>query len=190
MFEKKKVAFKNKQIFGNFKNNINACFCKVTKMMLSEKINVDGTINITKAADMALEELWSYVYYLYFYNKDHLSVFKSMIDPDTGKATAIRFYESVIAFTNIRNSQTSATPAKPFNSVLLSEFINKVLAEYNIKVINPVFDYLHRIMERKITFSGLTLRTGDNKGNVSLLTKADNVKNADIKITLNHEKNT
>jgi len=184
MYEKKKVAFTNKKVFGNrFKNNISLCFCKVTKMMFQEKINVNGTINIEMTNDLLLEELWSYIYYLYFYNKGSIDLFKSMMDKKTRKATAIKFYETVIAYTDIRNSETSTKPAKPFDNTILIEFINKVLAEYKDDLINPVFDYLFKIMQREVNLTGITVRTGD-KGNVSVMTKPDNVKNSNIKITL------
>jgi hypothetical protein len=196
MFEKQRVAFSRKEIFGvKFKPAINPSFCTVSRMVFAGHINTDGTIDIDKAVSLTKEELWAYVYYLYFYNHTNVPIFQAMKNPENGKASALNFYEAVISMVD-REEETNDQPAKPFDTTTLIIFINNVIEEFGKQLVNPIFDYLHVILERNIVtrLSGITLVTGDNKetgesNKIKIVTNAKNVANANVKVSFTVDKN-
>ncbi len=189
MYEKSRVAFTRKEIFGNkFKPNINACFCTVSKMLFADMINTDGTIDINKSVNFKKEELWSYIYYLYFYNNTNVNVFKSMKNKDNGKASAVHFYDTVISM--VAEAEDDETkPPKPFDTTTLIIFINNVIEEFGRELVNPIFDYLGIILKKNVLsrISAITLKTvnvGTNSGKIKIVTDEKNVANANVKVTL------
>jgi len=188
MYEKSRVAFTRKEIFGNkFKPTITTCFCTVSKMLFADMINTDGTIDIDKAVSLKKEELWAYIYYLYYYNNTNVSVFKSMKNEDNGKASAAHFYDTVISITDEEDDETK--PAKPFDTTTLIIFINNVLEEFGHELINPIFDYLEVILKKNIIsrISGITIKTGNvstNSGKIKIVTDEKDIANANVKVTL------
>lgn len=194
MYEKSRVAFSRKEIFGNkFKPNINACFCTVSKMLFGDMINTDGTIDIDKSVNLSKEELWSYIYYLYFYNNTNVKVFKSMKNEDNGKASAAHFYDTVISM--VADAEDDETkPAKPFDTTTLIIFINNVLEEFGKELINPIFDYLGIILKKNIIsrISGISIKTGNessNSGKIKIVTDEKDVANANVKFSLSVDGN-
>ena len=193
MFEKQRVAFTRKEIFGNkFKPAINPCFCTVSRMLFAGKINNDGTIDIDKAVDLKKEELWSYVYYLFFYNHTNAPVSQSIKHAENGKASAVQFYEAIISLVD-RDEENDDTPAKPFDTTTLIIFINNVLEEFGKQLVNPIFDYLQVILNKNIMtrLSGITHITNGNanaNGNASshnkikIVTDEKDIANANVKV--------
>jgi hypothetical protein len=195
MFEKKRVAFSRKEIFGlKFKPTIDICFLAVAKMLFSERINIDGTIDINQSINLKKEELWSYVYYLYFYNHSNVEIFQSMKNKKDGKASAELFYSTVVSFTGSEaentytNVNVNSHPAKSFDNVTLIIFINNVIEDYGKVMVNPIFDYLSILMKKNVLtrLSGITIKTGDDNGNnsnkIKIVTNNANVANANVKI--------
>lgn len=201
MFEKQRIAFTRKEIFGNkFKPTINACFCTVSRMLFGDNINTDGTIDIDKAVNLTKEELWSYIYYLYFYNNTNVSIFKAMKNEENGKASAPNFYSTVISMVDDEDAEggnNAKKPAKPFDTTTLIIFINNVIEEFGRELVNPIFDYLNVIIKKNIItkLSGITIVTGNNAttGNankIKIVTDEKNVANANVKIRLTVDENS
>lgn len=186
MFDKKKISFKTKTVFGyNFKNSIDQCFCATSKMLFSGKINHDGTIDPSQADAFKKSELWSYIYYLYYYNNADIEEFSAMKSKEEDKADAVAFYNVVhtVAKSFTSNISKSALPASPIDSLSLINFINKVVVVNGENLVNPIFDYLKVITERKVldNFKGVKFIMGDKVQNAQVL-RGQAAKNADIKV--------
>lgn len=187
MFQKARVAFSNKTIFGNkFSPAIDSCFLAVSKMLYSDKINVDGTIDITKSAALTLKDLWSYIYYLYYYNHTNVKIFHSMSNPKNGKANAELFYSTVTTFLENVNAGNENSAAKPLDTTTLIIFINNVIEEYERQIVNPIFDYLSVLMKKNIMtkLSSLNIVTGQDQTGIKIVTDPTEVENANVKIRL------
>jgi hypothetical protein len=197
MFEKKRIAFSIKRIFGSkFKPSIDICFCTVSKMLFNGKINTDGTIDITQLANLKIDELWSYIYYLYFYNHTNVTVFKSMKNETNGKASAEQFYGTVISMAEVEveTLNINSQPAKAFDPTTLIIFINEVIEEFGKELINPVFDYLGILLKKNILtrLSGITIKTNETSNSVDnnkikIVTDNAGIKNANVKFSLSLE---
>jgi hypothetical protein len=195
MFEKKRIAFSRKEIFGiKFQPTIDKCFCTVSKMLFNSEINTDGTIDITQSVNLKKEELWSYIYYLYFYNHTNVVIFKSMKNKENGKASGEQFYAAVISMVEgeeeTTNTNVNTQPAKSFDTTTLIIFINNVIEEFGNELVNPIFDYLSLLLKKNILtrISGITIKTNnednnDNKGNIVIVTNKENVKKANVKVS-------
>ena len=112
---------------------------------------------------------------MYSYNNSDVPEFQIMKNPDTGKADAHLFYMAIV-----RDPTTSIVP---ISNMSLIAFINDVIRSNTELLVNPVFDYLQMLTQRKDIFSlnGIDIVTGKSKANV---VSGDAAKNANIKITI------
>lgn len=160
MFEKSKLSFRSKQIFeSNFRASINTCFNVVAKMLFDGIINVDGTIDMKHTGRLRKYQLWSYIYYLYYYNHSTLDIFANMLEKD--KANAYLFYEQVRLF--VDSPYVTAGTIKPLDVNSLIYFINKLIHTKGDSLTNPVIHFLQTLLSDKETISklkGLTVITG------------------------------
>ncbi len=186
MFIKKKIAFSDKKVFGyDFKTNIESCFCKTSKMLFSGKINHDGTIDEMRSDSFSKTELWSYIYYLYYYNNSDIEEFIAMKTKE--KADAVKFYNVVASVSNGQTIDININFIGPLTSKMLITFINRIITNYpNDELVNPMFDYLKILSQKHILtkLSGIKLITGKDKGEFEIV-EGDAVNNANIKISLN-----
>ena len=131
------ARFKSKEVFGA---RFNASKSKSQGHILNLLINrnIDGR-GYVKAG--TLEELWSYIYLLFKYNKDR-PVFSEMKGKQVkGRAIAKKFISVVLAYTH----------QDKINTNTLISFINKVIK--NTNPINPITAF----MEVKFTQTALKL---------------------------------
>jgi len=181
MFTKARLSFAHKLVFEkDFKPNIERAFCVVSRMMFEDRINIDGTINMEQAGYLKKWQLWSYIYYLYYYNNSSVEEFVTMKNPKNGKANAVLFYESVRKV--IQNQYIGQDEITPFDVNSLIYFINVVSQKYGEDMKNPVVDYLRKILRSKSAvdqISKFTLVTGTKEGQVQLVNKEEN---ANIKV--------
>ena len=190
MYEKSKLSFKNKAIFGyNFKNSIDECFCRVSKMLFSGKINPDGMISEERSDAFRKSELWSYIYYIYHYNNSDVDEFKAMKTKKTGLASAIMFYNVVNTVSERESYDLSSSfdEAKPFSTLTLIKFLNYIIIDNENELVNPIFDYLKVMMDKKIltNMEGIKLVTNKNGQNGKFdILMGNAVKNANVKIGL------
>ena len=190
MFEKKKLSFANKKIFGySFKNTLDNCFFRVSKMLFSGKIEPNGMIDKSQADAFKLSELWSYIYYLYYYNNSDIEEFKLMKTAKTGLADAVMFYNVVKTVVNREYYDliSSNDELHIFNPLSLIKFINYIIVAHKDELVNPVFDYLQILINDKIltNMNGIKLVTGKNSSSIfdivnSKNTKAHNAANIKI----------
>lgn len=188
MFKKQRVSFKKKEVFGHkFSPNIDTCFCSVSKMLFADNINVDGSIEIEKSTVLKKEHLWSYIYYLYHFNheNDKTPEFAMMTNTTNGKANATKFYDTVLLVVNNDEKYKSMKPVPPFDENTLIYFINIIIHKYASVLINPVIDYLNKILSKEIipTLGSLSIKTGETNGkNVTIVTQPDQIANANVKV--------
>jgi len=183
MYKKLKLSFKNKDVFDSkFKPNLDTCFCIVSKLLLSGVINPDGSIQMEKAVSLKKHELWSYIYYLFYYNNKTIPEFIKMKIVRTEKASAVLFYESVQDATNSKVNSRDTMPALDIN--VLVYFINKMIHQYEDNLINPVIDTLKQIIKKEIipNFGSFSIKTGNSGENVKILTNPEDIKNANVKV--------
>lgn len=175
MFEKQKISFKSKDIFDTkFTPNIDICFCIVSKLLFNNILNIDGSIDMEKAITLKKHELWSYIYYLYSFNNNTINEFIAMKTTRNNKANAELFYNSVL-----ETIGTSSTI--DINNLIY--FINVIIHKYQDNLINPVIDYLKKILTREIipSLGSISIKTGNSSQNVKILTNSA-VNNANVKV--------
>lgn len=198
VFKKRLTKFNDMRIFGKaFKTSITSAFNSVAVLLHHNKVNHDGTIDVQNVGMFSINELWYYIYYLYHYNNQNISEFAEMRDHN-GYARADLFYKSVYKTVKgkeyIPKENELLTPLSEMN---LIEFINDIIARYpsvetfpQTGLINPVFDYIKIIIEKKIEprLIGFKLKTGIDKNNnlkVEIIPKDNaNIEDAPIKVTV------
>lgn len=185
MFEKQKVAFNNKDIFGNkFSSNIESCFCSVSKMLFANIINIDGSIDVEKGPSLKKEQLWSYIYYLFYYNNKNEKTpeFVNMKTEKNGKANAVKFYDVVMIET--KSAKGQGRPIVLDQNTLIF-FINIIVHKYQRILVNPVIDYLNQILAKEIipSLGSLSIKTNSTPGkNVTIVTDPTKLSNANVKV--------
>lgn len=116
-----RVVFRNPHVFGEgFDTTFRTVIDVVGSMFASGKI--DMATGLVKMG--SLPELWSYVYYLYHYNKDRLDVFAAMKKGEF--ASAGRFYKAVQAATG--------TLGRPVKEKTLKAFINRLVGGGKVSI--------------------------------------------------------
>lgn len=174
MYTKQRISFNKKELFGNhFKPGINACFCHLSRLVFEGKIMSNGRIDLSNTKGLGKDDLWSYIYYLFFYNNTNIPVFTSMVNQNNGKASAPLFYQAVF--------QVENTPLNVDIPTLIM-FINDILDRYGDLLVNPIFDYLKVIEEKNIAskISGISV-VARNSG-FEIITDPEKIKNANVKV--------
>ena len=151
MYTKQRIAFSKKELFGNhFKPGMDSCFCRVSRLVFEGKIMSNGRIDISNIKGLGKDDLWSYIYYLFFYNNTNIPIFTSMVNQNNGKASAPLFYQAVF--------QVENTPLNADFPTLIV-FINDILDKYGEELVNPIFDYL-KVLRPDIDVNSLLNRSG------------------------------
>jgi hypothetical protein len=143
-FSKESISFKTVHIFGTFKAGIKPCFCEVSRMLFDQVMLTNGTINFDHETLVKKHALWSYIYYLYYYNYKRINVFSRMRKYNKNfkrwQASPLRFYETVIRELTLQDKHEISNE----NLIL---FINKLILENKDTMINPIIISLRKIME-------------------------------------------
>lgn len=183
MFKRAKLSFGNQAVFEkDFKPAIDNAFCVVSKMMWFNRINIDGSINMEQSAFLKKHELWSYIYYLYYYNHSSLDVFSKMKNQDNGKASAYLFWSVVADVVQNQFALENKEKTVPFDANTLIYFVNLMVQKYGEDLTNPVVQYLRQLVNNPQALAQLqkfTVVTGRPPGSFEM-TKD---KNADISFT-------
>jgi hypothetical protein len=189
-FEKHRLSFsspKGKTIFGeHFKSGKQAAIQTAAKMLLSDQLNSDGTINASKAFELTTADLWSYIYYVYVFNKETIPEFESMRGDD-GLASAERFYDvvkSILDNTGLRPQYD----IKKIDKDDLIKFVDKIVKREGDKLLNPVVVHYNGMVGTLLEKAKLVVKTGNVGNNVKIVTNPDNVAKSDIIIKLDVSK--
>jgi hypothetical protein len=183
MYEKAKLAFTNTLIFGyHFQTSINSAFDIVSRMLFANKVNPDGSIDLKQNASVSKKELWAYIYYLFYYNSVDIPEFAAMKD-SKGKANAVGFY-SVVRKVVDHGTAASSDKIVPITIDGLIFFINSIVHAYGDNLVNPVFNYLQVLVKKEVLSRVMAIHvsTGDTGAMLELVTNADKIKDADIKV--------
>lgn len=140
-----KINFKRADIFGKeFQPSSTFAFNKVSYMIFNNIINTvhkpamkAGTIDLNVGLSLDKVLLWSYIYYLYTYNNETNSIFKSM---KRGKANAELFVSRILKYLETDR----------IDKMALTIFINKIINENNL--INPIISNIDSIVKNKQKF--------------------------------------
>lgn len=148
--KKKQVSFSNQEVFDvGFKPDVESCFCSVSRLLFRNVINIDGSIDMEQLVNVRKKELWAYIYYLYQYNNGTITEFINMKNSVSGKADGQLFHDVVYDDkefnVNDKNVKKIGT-----DIVRLVYFINKVVHTYKTDLINPVIDYLNKLMKKEM----------------------------------------
>ena len=196
-FKKHRLSFSSHQgklIFGqHFKTGKNNAIQSATKLLLSDQLNEDGTINEASLTFIPDADIWSYIYYLYAFNNEDIHDFQQMKGED-GQASAEKFYDVVRSrvdnsYLKVQNDiQKLSTPD-------LIKFIKIVITKYRGQIKNPVVDHYNIMLQQKIgnAFTqsvnnvNVVVRTGQKNSRV--VTNAKNVAQSDIVISFSMKPN-
>ncbi len=149
--KRKEVSFSNQEVFDiGFKPDIETCFCTVSKMLFKSVINIDGSIDMEQLVNVRKRELWAYIYYLYQYNNGTITEFINMKNPRSGKADGQLFHNVVYDDKDFNVNSNKNTKNIGTDIVRLVYFINKMVHTYKSDLINPVIDYLNKLMKKEM----------------------------------------
>jgi hypothetical protein len=190
MFEKAKLTFKDPAVFEkDFKTNVDTSFCIISKMLFNNRINIDGSIDLHQGGFLRKYELWSYIYYLYYYNNSSVEEFVKMKNPQTGKASALLFYESVRDVVDNQFIEKDDIVSMDVNTLIY--FINFMVHKYGDNLRNPVVDYLKQLVYRMSFDSsfikklkGVSVVTGNDDVDIKIVTKPEDINSSNIKVVI------
>jgi hypothetical protein len=158
------IDFDTQKVFGtHFQPVFCKCFYYVSKILYHEKINLNGTINFEHVHTLKKHELWSYIFYLHYYNHTRIQLFKNMERHSIPDAR--RFFNVVMNTLEIpTNAQEN--PRVTVENLIL--FINMIMKSYD-NLYNPLLMYLNKIIEKNkmLMLQGITIKTNSDKINVS-----------------------
>lgn len=187
-FEKHRLSFTSHQgkiIFGtHFKSGKKAAIQSAAKMLLSDQLTKKGTIDRNKLTYMEDYDLWSYIYYLYSFNNEHIAEFVQMKGED-GQASAEKFYDVVkssIEHTGLRTQYL----IEKLSVIDLVNFIDRVVYKYGDRLKNPVVDHYNQMLAGSYIdfFKNIDIVVRTGRDNARVVRDPRNVANSDIIITI------
>lgn len=184
---KQRLTFHSgKTIFGEkYKSGIKQCLYVTSKLILEEHINIDGYIDIKYTIDEY--ELWSYIYYLYYYNHDIIDEFKQMDNIignqlNTGKINAENMYYVVRSVVEKSRLRTNWNIEKiPLTKLIY--FVKHIIDKYGDKIRIPILElYRSHLNDNRLDSANIKVRTGDKNARIN--TDPNTIRNSDIVISI------
>uniref|UniRef100_A0A6C0BEM5 Uncharacterized protein n=1 Tax=viral metagenome TaxID=1070528 RepID=A0A6C0BEM5_9ZZZZ len=181
------TSFQGKQIFGeNFKSGKQVAVNNAAKLLLSDHLNDDGTINEKNTVYLLESELWSYIFYLYYNNRDTIQEFQ-MMSNEKGNASAENFYDvvtSVIENTGLKVHYN----IKVLTKNELIKFIKIIINKYRDKINNPVMDHFNAMIKSDIDqyFKNLQVVVRTGRDNVRISRDPYEVEKSDVIIKIGY----
>ena len=169
-----RVSFRNASVFGKgFLSGPKATTAVTKEMCINGWIDLsDGSIQEIESFLPHLEEnwisyLWSYIYYLYYMNRDEISEFRFMTDDVTKHASARNFYHVVRSVLNDFDQVVIFKDVTPLDKLQLATFILKILTKYKDRVKIPILATTRKLV-RQLQMSSpsdieVVLRTGEEQ---------------------------
>lgn len=182
------VSFQGKQVFGEqFKSGKQAAIQNAAKLLLSDQLNDDGTINENNTAYINESELWSYIFYLYYHNRDRIQEFKIMSN-EKGNASAENFYDvvsSVIENTGLKIHYNIRFLTK--NELI--KFIKIVIGRHKDDINNPVIDHYNAMLQTDINqyFKNMKVVVRTGRENARIVRDQEDIKNSDIILRIGYD---
>jgi hypothetical protein len=183
--EKKELAFKShdgKRVFGNkFQSGFKAATEVTAKLLLTDQLNPDGTINTNNIGYLSDSDIWSYIYYLYHYNKAEIIEFRQMSGED-GLASAERFYDVVKSVVKGQGFKYFDDKTIPIPVLDLIKFVSKIVEKYGGRLVNPVIRHFNNMVTAYMNDMDVIIRTG--KEEVMVERNASKLIDSDIVIKI------
>lgn len=191
-FEKHRLSFASrlgKIIFGvHFKTGKKASIQTAAKLLLSDQLNEDGTIDQNKLAYLEDSDLWSYIYYLYSFNNETIPEFMRMKGED-GQASAERFYDVVRSSIENTGLKIQYSIEKIATGDLIT-FIERIIKKYTdhprTPLKNPIVQHYNKMLEghyeNYLKNLNVVVRTG--RDNARVFTNPKNVAESDIILSI------
>lgn len=186
-FEKHRLSFtshQGKMVFGkNFKSGRKAAVQTASRLLLSDHLMMDGSIDKSHISYLEDADLWSYIYYLYAFNNEHIPEFTQM-KGDDGLASAERFYDVVKSMVE-RSALRIQYRIERLSIGDLILFIDKIVAKHSERLVNPVVDHYNEMLLKTHSDSvrniDVVVRTGREAATV--VSEPQQVKDSDIVIS-------
>ena len=194
----KRLAFHNANVFGTGFLSGSRVSIAVTKgMCVDGWIDVnDGSIResmliVSHSKNSHLKFLWSYIYYLYYMNREEISVFRLMTDEVTKQARADKFYHVVRSVINDFDQVIIFKDETPLDKFQLATFILKIVTKYKDKIKNPVLDKFRETNQEQMQLQmfspsdiEVVLRTGEEQIAKAETKDMKNILNSDVILTV------
>jgi hypothetical protein len=138
------ISFSSKSIFGHeFNPGIKASVCVVGSLLNYSYLKINGTIHPSKVSNMKKSDIWSYIYYLWYYNRAYIDVFSKMTNRDKKqeKASAQTFLSGLYPY--LEKSGGNETLASVFRKERLVNALNKII-ESNEDISIPILQRLYK----------------------------------------------
>lgn len=150
------TLFTSTSVFGNgFIPNISSAVCVVGTMLNDNLLKVDGKIAISDLPKIKKYQIWSYIYYLWHYNRNHISVFENMtnFDGKKGIATTQSFLRGIY---DVMDNSTAKSNLliSIFSKERLAVTINNILRD-NSDISIPILQKLYKQLLNSGTIPGL-----------------------------------
>lgn len=191
-FVKQRVSFsthQGKEMFGeHFKSGQQAATQAAAKLLLTDALNTDGTININNIAYLHDYDLWSYIFYLYCYNNEHINEFIQM-KGENGKASAELMYDVVRSRVENTGLKTHYD-LKKMSVPDLIKFVKVIVDKHGTELVNPVVDHYNMLLQANFeeAFKNIDVVVRTGKENAKIVTNSKDVQNSDIVIKIGMRK--
>lgn len=163
------VTFNTSSVFGKgFVPNRKVIVACVRNMLNTGFIKLDGHISNENLNKIRKSQLWSYIYYLWWYNKDKIDLFDKMSNykQKKTKASSKMFCIQIHEVMKSNNITISSTLMNTFKKENISFCINNIIVQYkNISI--PILEKLYK---RLLNATNSEFDTLSNRQQVELQT--------------------
>lgn len=140
------VTFNTVSVFGKaFVPNRQTAICSIGDMLNSGMLKIDGSIPTTNIGKISKNQIWSYVYYLWSYNRSRLDIFHNMSSYEhrKTKASPVKFCEELYYFMKKNDINVSGKLKSIFKKENIVFCINKILMKHpNISI--PILQKIYK----------------------------------------------
>jgi hypothetical protein len=187
----KNVSFGSKTVFGSrFQPGIKNAIGVVGSLLNTGALRLEGSIDPSDVSKIRKHQIWSYIYYLWYYNRDKIEIFEKMSNYEGKKAKATAktfltsFYDMMDKTGLEINSSTQLITI--FNKERIVDTLNKILEKYpDISI--PVLQKLYKKLINSGKIPGLEKVSSSQlaKANIQVIPNANqqpNIPNIELKM--------
>jgi hypothetical protein len=176
----RKVSFSSKSIFGEgFATGQKKAVNVLGTILESNILKLDGSIALEDIPKWKKYEIWSYIYYLWHYNRTHIQVFSDMTHQRGKKAeaSAKTFLTGMYSVMDKNNVNANAGLPSIFTKERLIVTVNKIIKD-NKDISIPILQRLYK----KLLNSGDIPGLSQVKRNVNVKIPNNSKSNIQVKV--------